>query len=136
MSTNRLGFLVIEDDDDHAELAARALRDSGVASMLHRARDGEEALRMLRSGETAARPDAILLDLKLPRKTGHEVLRDLKGDPHLARIPVIVLTTSHADADRGLAEALGANQYLIKPLDSTAVADMVRDVTLTTRQGS
>ncbi len=124
-------FLLVEDDEDHAELVRRAMRDNRVANEIVHVRDGEAALRYLRKEspyDDARRPDVILLDLKLPRMNGHEVLAALKADSSLKAIPVIVLSTSLADADRAKAYAASANSYLVKPLDFDTFRKMIRDV--------
>jgi CheY-like chemotaxis protein len=77
-----------------------------------------------------ALPDVILLDLKLPKKDGHEVLAEIKGDDELRLIPVVILTTSDAEVDRLRAYRLSVNSYLVKPLDAEQFDDMIRDLSL------
>lgn len=124
---------MIEDDDDHADLVSRAMRENRIANSLDRVADGEEAMAFLtRSAphEGAARPDVILLDLKLPRMGGHEVLEKIKADPELNTIPVVVMTTSRAESDRVKAYGSHVNSYLVKPVDFERFSDMVRQLEL------
>ena len=116
-------ILLVEDDDAHAEIVRRNLGDARVANRMIRVSDGQQALDFLRhegdySGADAApRPDLVLLDLRLPRVDGLEVLRRIKADEDLMRIPVVVLTTSRAEADTIGAYERGVNSYLVKPVD-------------------
>ncbi|MBI1191489.1 MAG: response regulator [Tepidisphaera sp.] len=124
-------FLLVEDDEDHADLVARAMREHRVGNTMSRVADGEAALDYLyqRGGHAkASRPDVVLLDLNLPKLGGQEVLSTLKSDPELSAIPVVVLTTSEADADRVKAYASRANSYVVKPLDFQQFHDMVRQL--------
>ncbi|MBI2787579.1 MAG: response regulator [Elusimicrobia bacterium] len=105
-----LEVLLVEDDEDDVLLTKEALKDSKVI----------DALKMLRRQppfENAPVPDLILLDLNLPRVSGREVLKELKADPVLKKIPVVVLTTSAADTDIVKCYDLGANCYITKPVD-------------------
>lgn len=123
--------LIIEDDNDHSELVLRTLQRNRVAGGVERLCDGEEALEYLRRGDSdddRPRPDLILLDLKLPKVSGHEVLAQIKSDPQLQEIPVIVLTTSDAEADRREAYCLHANSYLVKPLNYERFRRMIADM--------
>ncbi len=133
MDYKLLNFLLVEDDDDHAHLVLRSLSASRVANRIDRVADGFEALSYLRQeGEFAdcPRPDVILLDLKLPKVDGHDVLKAVKHDPHLSTIPVVVLTTSDAEADRLRAYELRANSYLVKPVDFDRFHKLVNDLGL------
>ncbi len=111
--------LLIEDDDAHAEVLREVIERSGREVELDRASDGEAALALL--GEISRRgrglPDLVLLDLKLPRGSGFEVLTMIKGDEVLSGVPVVVLTTSSALGDRARASTGHANSYLVKPLE-------------------
>lgn len=112
-------ILAIEDNPADVRLIQEALRDAPVQVLLQVARNGEEALDFLRgaSGPTEApRPDFILLDLNLPRKDGRELLAEIKQDPALRSIPVIVLTSSAAPQDIARSHELQANSYVIKPV--------------------
>ncbi len=115
-----LRVLLVEDDDDHVFLIRRALRSlAGVSVTTEIARTGEQAIDQLRraSFESGALPELVLLDLKMPRLDGLEVLRRLRADPTLQSLPVVVLTSSERDDDRDQALRLGATWYLCKPLD-------------------
>ena len=116
-------ILLIEDSPDDVDLTIQAFKESSSHSRLHVVEDGIEALAFLRrQGRFAAapRPDLILLDLNLPKRSGHEVLKDIKSDPQLRRIPVVVLTTSAADADVTRSYELAANCFITKPVDLDA----------------
>jgi len=115
-----LRVLLVEDDDDHVFLIRRAFRGlAGVAVTAEVARTGEQALDHLRRVrfEPGGLPELILLDLKIPRLDGLEVLRQLRADPTLQSLPVVVLTSSEREDDREQALRLGATWYLCKPLD-------------------
>ncbi|MFO0858984.1 MAG: response regulator [Phycisphaerales bacterium] len=129
MKERPVHFLLVEDDDDHAALVERALRENRVVNSMKRASDGEEAIRYLTDGNTP-RPDVILLDLNLPRKSGHEVLAEVKSNPALRTIPIVVLTTSQAEADRERAYNAHANSYLVKPLDFSCFHELIHDLKL------
>jgi CheY-like chemotaxis protein len=115
-----VSILLVEDDLAHAALVQRSLEDFRVATRLTVVTDGQEALDQLLPGEPDAparsRPDLILLDLRLPKVDGHEVLRRIKADESLRSIPTVVLTTSSAEADLARAYAQGADSYLVKPV--------------------
>src|SRR5688500_3782663 len=101
--THSRRFLLVEDDDDHAEIVIRSLKKEKTQKSIDRVLDGVEALQYLHgdgSFRGIALPDVILLDLKLPKMDGHEVLAKIKADEKLRRIPVIVLTTSDAEVDK------------------------------------
>lgn len=124
-------ILLIEDNAADVRLTQEALREGKVRNNLTVARDGEEALQMLRrSGgyASAPRPDLVLLDLNLPRKDGREVLAIMKGDDELRRIPVVVLTTSSAEADVLRSYDLHANCYIVKPVDLEQFVGVVKSI--------
>lgn len=115
-------LLLIEDDPDHANLTLRALRRTLAAVEAIWIEDGEAALEWLQSCvATDARadslPDVVLLDLKLPRLSGHSVLERIKADARMRHLPVIVFTTSAAEVDRAAAHERYANAYVVKPMD-------------------
>ena len=126
-----IDILLVEDNPGDVILTQEALAEAKVSNTVHVARDGEAAMRFLR-GEAehadAPRPDLILLDLNLPRKDGREVLEEVKTDPELRRIPVIVLTTSAAEEDILRSYDLHANSYVTKPLDIDAFLSSVRQI--------
>ena len=112
-------ILLVEDNPGDVRLTVEALREGRIANSLHVAADGDAAMDFVHQrGEyrDAPRPDLILLDLNLPRKDGREVLQELKSDPDLHRIPVIVLTTSSSEADVLRSYDLHANCYISKPI--------------------
>ena len=113
-------ILLVEDNPGDVRLTIEALRDAKVNNHLSIARDGLEALAFLRHEAgfaNAVRPDVILLDINLPKKNGHEVLAEIKADPDLLRIPVVVLTTSRYDEDIMRSYNLHANCYIKKQMD-------------------
>jgi CheY-like chemotaxis protein len=128
-----LHFLLVEDDDDHAEIVLRTLQRNRVGNSFERVVDGAQALAYVRRQghyAQAKRPDVVLLDLKLPKISGHEVLAAIKEDPDLCSIPVVVLTTSSAETDRARAYQHHANSYLVKPINFARFRQMVNDLSL------
>lgn len=129
-----LEILLVEDNEDHAEIVTRSLRSHRVANSLHLVADGEAALDYLfRRGEyrdpkKSPRPDVILLDLALPKVDGWEVLQEIKRTESLLRIPVVVLTSSEDGRDVGKAYDYHANSYLVKPVDFSKFTDLMRDL--------
>ena len=124
-------ILLVEDNPGDVRLTKEALRGARVANELHVVGDGEEAIDFLnRRGEhaDAPRPDIVLLDLNLPRLDGSEVLAQIKTDPELAKIPIIVLTSSSAEADIQRAYELHANCFISKPVDFTEFIGAVRSL--------
>lgn len=112
-------ILLVEDSPSDVAMTIAALREGRIANEIHVATDGEKAMAFLRQEggpASAPRPDLILLDLNLPRKDGREVLAEVKSDPALASIPVVVLTTSVAEADIIRSYQLHANSYVTKPV--------------------
>lgn len=121
----RWNVLLAEDNDDHALLIQMALeRASRLPVEVHRARNGDEALEHL--GTTV--PDLILLDLKMPGRSGHEVLEAVKGDDDLRRIPVAVLTSSDRDEDVARSYGLGGNHFITKPEDPAQLESRLRSL--------
>ena len=123
--------LLVEDNEPDVRLAREALREAKVHTNLHVAPDGVEALAFLRRegrhGD-APRPDLVLLDLNLPKKDGRQVLTEIKEDPDLRRIPVVILTTSEAEQDIARTYDLHANAYVSKPVDFNAFTKVVRSI--------
>jgi two-component system, chemotaxis family, response regulator Rcp1 len=127
----RFEILLVEDSPTDVLLATEALEDANVANNLHVVRDGVAATAFLHRGQpyaNAPRPDLILLDLNLPKKDGRELLAEIKADPNVQEIPVIVLTTSKADEDVTKSYANHANCYITKPVDFEHFAQVVRQV--------
>lgn len=124
-------ILLVEDNPGDVELARVALADSKVTNRLRVVEDGESALDyMHRRGRFsgAPRPDLVLLDLNLPKKDGREVLAELKSDPNLKRIPVVILTTSSAEEDILRTYNLHANCYITKPLDFKQFHKVIKSI--------
>ncbi len=123
MSGGSQTILVVEDSDDDFYALTRAFRKSGLRNAVHRCSNGDQAVDYLfRRGafsdpETSPRPGVVLLDLNLPGLDGRDVLKAVKADPDLRKIPVIVLTTSRAEQDIEGCYAQGANTYIQKPVD-------------------
>ena len=123
--------LLVEDDPGDVLLTREAFEDHHLGLQLHVVGDGEEAMRFLRRTDDFAgvpRPALVVLDLNLPRRSGLEVLSELKADPDLHTIPVVVLTTSQAEADIARSYELHANAYVIKPFDADRFADAIRHI--------
>ena len=124
-------ILLVEDNPMDVDLTKRALRRHRLAAELMIARDGEEAVNMIPRWETGEpSPTLILLDLKLPRLSGLEVLARLKAHPAYASIPVVVLTTSRDDGDVKRAYQLGANSYIVKPVDFDRFLEVASQIEL------
>ena len=124
-------ILLVEDSPADVRLTKEGLDEAGVRNALHVVQDGVEAMAFLRREGVyadAPTPDLILLDLNLPRKTGREVLAEIKQDPALMRIPVIVLTTSAAERDILEVYGLHANCYITKPIDLDQFIRIVKSI--------
>jgi CheY-like chemotaxis protein len=124
-------ILLVEDSPSDTELTREALLDAKVRNHLSVVEDGVQAMDFLRrqgAYTAAARPDLIMLDLNLPRKDGREVLAEIKEDPDLKTIPVVVLTTSQAEQDILRAYHLHANCYITKPVDFEQFLEAVRSI--------
>lgn len=124
-------ILLIEDNPGDQRLAQETLKDSRILNRLHIVEDGEQAMAFLRREggyADAPRPDLIVLDLNLPRRDGREVLREVKEDPDLRRIPVVVLTISEAEEDVLRSYDLHANCYITKPIDLEQFSRVVKSV--------
>lgn len=128
-----ISFLLVEDDDDHAQLVMRSLENHRITNKIYHVKNGADALDFLfQRGKFIEQetPDIILLDLKLPKIDGHEVLRKVKQDQTLKIIPVVILTTSSEESDRMTAYKAHANSYLVKPLDFINFKKMTEDLNL------
>jgi two-component system, chemotaxis family, response regulator Rcp1 len=124
-------ILLVEDNPGDVRLTIEALKEGRVSNRVTVVGDGEEALACLRKQGKyahAARPDLVLLDLNLPRKGGQEVLAEVKADPDLRRIPVVVLTTSQAEQDILRSYDLNANCYITKPVELGQFLAVVRSI--------
>jgi CheY-like chemotaxis protein len=124
-------ILLVEDNPGDARLTREALAQSKVRNNLHHARDGEEAIAFLRregAFANAPTPDLVLLDLNLPRRDGREVLEDIKKDPLLKQIPVVVLTSSQAEEDILRSYRLHANCFITKPVDLEQLTKVVQGI--------
>jgi two-component system response regulator len=129
-----LQILLVEDNPADAELTMDALREGHLVNQVQWAKDGAEALDILFRGPASAavnhRLKLVLLDLRLPRVDGLEVLRAMRADPRTHRLPVVILTSSHEEIDVVRAYDLGANSYLVKPVQSDAFMQAVAQLGL------
>jgi len=128
---NAVDILLVEDNPQDAELTARALKKQNLANRLFTVEDGAEALDFIfcrgkyESQDLVRSPKVVLLDLKLPKVSGLEVLRAIKQDERTRSIPVVIVTSSRQDPDIRAAYALGANSYVVKPVEFEAFSDAV-----------
>ncbi|HEX3588544.1 MAG TPA: response regulator [Pseudonocardiaceae bacterium] len=128
---NVIDVLLVEDDEGDVLMTREAFAAFKIHNELHVTTDGEQALRFLRREgdyEHAPRPGLILLDLNLPRRDGREVLAEIKADPQLRTIPVVVLTTSEAEEDILRSYSLYANAYVSKPVDFDRFVEVIRRI--------
>lgn len=131
-----IDILLVEDNPDHAMLTRRVLEDYKVANEVHLVENGADALDYVyrrgqySNGKNAPRPGLILLDVKLPKVDGFEVLRQLKTDPEYSSIPVVMLTTSSHDEEVARGYADGANSYVTKPVRFDEFAETVKNIGL------
>ena len=136
MNSSEVDILLVEDNQDDAELALHALRRENLANNIFVARDGEEALEFIFCyGAFAKRsfdhpPKLILLDLKLPKVDGMEVLKQLKSDARTSTIPIVIMTSSKEERDLVKGYGLGANSYIQKPVDFDQFRETVKQVGL------
>jgi CheY-like chemotaxis protein len=132
MTTPRpVEILLVEDSPSDAALTLEALRAGKIVNKLTHVEDGVEAMNFLKlrgKYSNAARPDLIMLDLNLPRKDGREVLEELKSDPELMSIPVVVMTTSNSDKDILKAYELHANCYIKKPMEFSQFIKVIKSI--------
>jgi CheY-like chemotaxis protein len=136
MNYDNVEILFVEDNIDDATLTIRALTKSGFANKLYHVKDGAEALDfiyckgMYASRNIKEHPKLILLDLKMPKVSGMQVLEKVKSDPDLKSIPVVILTSSKEDPDVKKCYALGANSYIVKPVDSNKFFEAIKEIGL------
>ncbi len=126
-------ILLVEDNEDDILLEQEALADAKLVNLMSVVRDGEEALAYLRRQgeyENARVPGLILLDINMPKKNGFEVLNEIKADPALMHIPVVMLTTSDNEADIIKSYARGACSFITKPMDFDKFRDVIRQFAL------
>jgi two-component system response regulator len=129
-------ILFVEDSRDDAMLTMRALSKSGFTNKLHHVKDGSEALDFLycegiyTGRNSKSLPRLILLDLKMPKVSGMQVLEKVKSDPDLKSIPVVILTSSSEDPDIAKCYALGANSYIVKPVESDNFFNAIKEIGL------
>jgi two-component system response regulator len=134
MIDQRAEILLVEDNPNDVKLTMNAFKTANLANSVHVARDGVEALDFLFGAASSPdeklqeRPKLILLDLKLPRLDGHEVLKRIKGDPRTSAIPVVILTSSAEERDVMRTYEVGANSYIVKPVDFEQFTESVRDI--------
>ncbi|HEX3517795.1 MAG TPA: response regulator [Solirubrobacteraceae bacterium] len=131
MNAELISVLLVEDDPGDVLLIREAFAEHKVGNVLSTVSDGVEAMRYIRGeGEYAdrGRPDLVLLDLNLPRKSGVEVLAEIKGDPDLSMIPVVVLTTSESEEDVIRSYRMHANAYITKPVDFERFKEVVHQI--------
>jgi len=134
MENREIDILLIEDNENDAELAMRALRKNNIAKHIVHLKDGEDALDFLfGKGQYAARntdnrPRVILLDLKMPKVSGLEVLEQIKSNELTKKIPVVMLTSSKEHPDVEKSYLLGANSYIVKPVDFENFSKVVNDL--------
>jgi two-component system, response regulator len=135
-SRRPVDILLVEDNADHAALTMRSLRDGNVLNEIFWVKDGQEAVEFLdRTGRYASpaatpRPGLILLDIRLPKLDGHEVLRHIKSDPSLRTIPVVMLTTSERDDEIHACYEAGVNSYVSKPVKFAEFAQTIKSLKL------
>jgi CheY-like chemotaxis protein len=133
MNAEPMEILLVEDNEDDIVLEQEALADANLVNLMCVVRDGEEAMAYLRRQgkyQKAEVPGLILLDINMPKKNGFEVLNEIKADPALMHIPVVMLTTSESEADVVKSYAKGACSYITKPMDFDKFRDVVKQFTL------
>ena len=129
MDTQPMEILLVEDNEDDILLEQEALAEAKLVNVMSVVRDGEEAMAFLRREgkyQNAEMPGLILLDINMPKKNGFEVLNELKADPALVHIPVVMLTTSDSEADIVKSYARGACSYITKPMDFDKFREVVK----------
>ena len=133
MENKEVEILLVEDSEADIEMTLRSLNEYNVCNAIQVARDGREALDMLfagRDGAEGIRPRVVFLDLKLPKVSGHEVLRRMKSDEKTREIPVVVMTSSGQQADIDRCYEMGANSYVVKPIGFQDFSRVVKELKL------
>lgn len=134
MNSNEVEMLLVEDNPNDVELTVRALKKRKLANKIHIAKDGAQALEFIfatgayKDRAIEHKPKVVLLDLKLPKVNGIEVLREIKTDERIKGIPVVVLTSSQEERDRVESYQLGVNSYLVKPVDFSQFSEVVSEL--------
>jgi CheY-like chemotaxis protein len=134
MNTTPVEILLVEDNPNDVELALHALRKHNLANNIHVVRDGEEALDFLfcrgayQGRDHGLIPKVVLLDLKLPKVDGLEVLRQIRADEHLRTLPVVIMTSSREERDVVAGYKLGINSYIVKPVEFDQFTEAVRQI--------
>jgi two-component system response regulator len=135
MTQSKVDLLLVEDNPNDAELAIRQLKKNNLANNLFHVKDGEEALEFIfATGRYAEHeipvkhPRIVLLDIQMPKVSGIEVLQKIKGDPRTQSIPVVILTSSKEDPDIQKCYALGANSYIVKPVNFESFAEAIKNL--------
>jgi len=123
MKSNAMPLFIVDDNENDLAIAREALRESNLLTLIGVARSGDEALAYLR-GDGKSRPLLMLLDINMPKKSGFEVLEEIKGDPALKHVPVVMFTTSWRDEDVTRAYAAGACSFITKPADFIELEQM------------
>ena len=135
MTKHKVDLLLVEDNINDAELAIRQLKKNNMANNLFHVKDGEEALefifatgRFSGAESDIQQPKIILLDIQMPKVSGLEVLHKIKADPRTRSIPVVILTSSKEDPDIQRCYALGANSYIVKPVNFESFAEAIKNL--------
>ena len=129
MSLESVEILLVEDNDDDALMIQEAFSEANVVNHIHRVKDGEEAMAYLRKQgqyKTADLPGLVLLDISMPKKDGFQVLQEIKSDPQLKQLPIIMLTTSSREEDIVRSYSQGACSYVTKPVGFQKFTEVVR----------
>ena len=125
-------ILLADDDPDDRLLVKEAFEENHLINELATVQDGEELMDFLHKrgkfADSAVTPGLILLDLNMPRKSGHEALQEIKADPKLRRLPVVIMTTSKAEEDIVRSYDMGVNSFIVKPVTFEALVDLIREL--------
>lgn len=133
MSAQPVEILLVEDNEDDVLLEQEAIVEAKLVNLMYVVRDGEEAMAYLRREgkyQNAQLPGLILLDINMPKKNGFEVLKEIKADPAIMHIPIVMLTTSDSESDIVKSYAKGASSFITKPMDFDKFRDVMRQFAL------